>query len=676
MFNSVQPPEHVPDTAALNWLLASSTLIVALHAQHLPSWLCLIAACLIAWRYLSANHAWYLPGRWVRIVIAIALCVVVLKHFGTLLGRGPGIALVTALMTLKLLELRRLRDFTFVIFLLYFLCLAAFLYSQSFWVAGYAVAIALITTISLIRITQPLAMPTRYVWSLSLGLLLKAVPLMLVMYFLFPRIQGTLWGLPVDAYSGMTGLTDTVTPGAINQLLGSDEIAFRVKFDGEPPANRDLYWRALVLADTDGVTWTRSSNSHLIIDSLDYQPIGDSVSYAITLEPHDQPWLIALDLPASVPVDARAKRGFVLVRRRAVRERIRYQLHSYPNYDTGELAMAERREALSLPETLSPRVKTLVTTWQSQYGEPGSIVAAALNHFNQQEFLYTLTPPLLGDDPVDEFLFDTRKGYCEHFASAFVTLMRAAGIPSRMVIGYQGGELNTLADYMIVRQSDAHAWAEVWIAGRGWVRVDPTGAVAPERIELGVEAILRLVARGSSIGRLTPDAILGAIRPGWTEHYWRGLLHGWDAMNNVWNRWVLDYGPDSQRQLLQRLGFDTPSWTQMAATLAAAVALVFLLLTALILRNQRPDPALAWYQRFCRKLTRVGLHRAEYEGPIDFAARASRALPSLATEVRAITDLYVAIRYADRSGIAAQAELKRRVQQLRVSHAMVTTSSA
>lgn len=604
-----------------------------------------------------------MPGRWLRLTITFGLALITLKHFGTLLGRDPGMALLILLMTLKLFELHRLRDFSFTLFLLYFLCLGAFLYSQSLWIAAYALGIAAITTSSLVQAGQPLTLPIGYLCRLSLNLLVRAVPLMLVMYFLFPRIHGTLWGLPVDAYSGLTGLTDTVKPGAINQLLGNDAVAFRAEFEGELPPNRELYWRALVLTDTDGISWVRSRIARGSVKSQSYQPIGTHVDYTVTLEPHNRPWLVALDLPATVPAGAEPLPGYVLTRRAPLRERVRYALRSYPRYNTGELLERESRETRRLSGKISSRLRALVAGWQALHSEPSDIVRAALTHFNQEGFVYTLTPPLLGRNPVDEFLFETRRGYCEHYASAFVTLMRTAGIPSRMVIGYQGGELNALGDYLIVRQSDAHAWAEVWLAGRGWVRVDPTAAVAPERIELGTDALLRLAARGSSIGALPPEAILGVIELGWLQRNWRTVVLSWDVVNNAWNRWVLDYGPEAQRLLMRRLGFDTPSWTHMASTLAAGVSLLLLLLAGLLLRQPNPDPALACYQRFCRKLARMGLYRATHEGPLDFAERASRLHPELATNMHAITELYVAIRYGNHDGGSVLSELKARVRR-------------
>jgi hypothetical protein len=295
------------------------------------------------------------------------------------------------------------------------------------------------------------------------------------------------------------------------------------------------------------------------------------------------------------------------------------------------------------------------------------VAREALTYFHDEGFVYTLSPPLLtSDDPVSEFMFGARRGFCEHFAAAFVTLMRAAGIPSRVVTGYQGGELNTAGDYLVVTQADAHAWAEVWLAEQGWVRVDPTAAVAPERIEYGMEGARRLMRRGLQPGELQAGEAEAALRGGWVERGWRTLSNYADALNNAWNRLVLDFGPQRQRKLLEALGFNTPSWLSMVLVLIAGAALSLLLLAAVMLRG-RPagDPVRAVYERYCSRLTRAGLMRHPSEGPRDFAARCAAARPDLEPEVRAITDLYIGIRYGRLQSPGPLRLLRDRVRRFR-----------
>ncbi|MBI5613216.1 MAG: DUF3488 domain-containing transglutaminase family protein [Gammaproteobacteria bacterium] len=636
-----------PDRTTVYWLIATSTLVLAPLAPHVPLALWGVIAGLFVWRYAIMARAGRAPGRLLRLGLVALVLVLVYQHYRTLIGRDAGIALLTGLLALKFLELKNPRDAMLCVFLLYFLMLGSFLYSQSIGLALYLLIAALAATAALARIALPgSALDGRQALRLAGGLLLKALPFMLILYLLFPRIQGSLWGLPHDAYSGLTGMSDEMTPGSINQLSQSDEVAFRVSFQGPPPAVKDSYWRVLVMWDSDGRGWSRGPPAFWPV--LSYQSHDAPLAYEISFEPSNKPWLPALDLPGSVPDGLRMRPGYVLERNQPVRERLRYQLVSYPHYHTGDIEPAERQRALRLPPTASPRARELALGWRAQTRDGAAIVATALAHFRTQEFFYSLEPPLLGADPVDEFLFDTRRGFCEHYASAFVTLMRAAGIPSRVVIGYQGGEFNAAGDYLIVRQLDAHAWAEVWLAGRGWVRVDPTGAVAPERIEYGAEALRRLASRGQRFGELPPEALSLALGRGWFEGLYRHGRLGLDVVNNTWNRWVLDYTKERQETLLRNLGFEGATRTTLASALGVLLAGALALLALWMWRTDRAtDPARAAYERFCRKLARAGLARVAHEGPLDFAQRCGRARPDLKPAIDAVTRSYVGLRYAD-----------------------------
>ena len=507
------------------------------------------------------------------------------------------------------------------------------------------IVMAIASTAALVHLTQPTGLDIRHRLLLSGAMLAKAVPLMLIVYLLFPRISGTLWGLPADAHSGLTGMPDSMQPGSIRSLSESSEIAFRASFDGSPPPLRELYWRGLVLTDFDGRGWQRHA-AQATKQEVSFFPLNESVSYQVTLEPSNKPWMPALDLPATRPKGARYHPDFTLEHREPISERLNYSVTSYTRYRTGALDAAEHAGALSLPRQLGPRARALAAQWQQESSGPLQVAQAALDYFRRENFVYTLSPPLLGDDPVEEFLFDTRRGFCEHYASAFVVLMRAAGIPSRVVVGYLGGELNTAGNYMIVRQSDAHAWAEIWLADRGWVRVDPTGAIAPERIELGIDAVRRLELQGVALGSLSSEAVQRALALGWIEFIARHTRWYWDYTNLVWYRWVVDYGKERQERFLTALGIDDISWGRMVGLLAVGVLFVTLTYALFLLRTRKSaDPALAQYLRFCHKLARAGLTRAPYEGAHTFANRAARKRADLASSISEITGLYEELRY-------------------------------
>jgi transglutaminase-like putative cysteine protease len=493
--------------------------------------------------------------------------------------------------------------------------------------------------------------------------MLQALPLMLAMHLLFPRLQGALWGLPQDAYAGLTGLSDEMRPGSIRELSLSEDIAFRAHFHGTPPPPARRYWRALVLWSTDGIGWTRGPEPRA---SLVYEAQDAPLSYTLTLEPSSKPWLPALDLPVRAPPGARLRSGFVLEAAAPVRTRLSLELSAHMRYRMRSLADSERRAGLQRPDPISARVQELASGWRRSAHSDADVVAAALAHFRAEKFFYTLEPPLLGDDPVDEFLFETRRGFCEHYAAAFVTLMRSAGIPARVVTGYQGGEYNPAGNYLIVRQSDAHAWAEAWLPDQGWVRVDPTAAIAPERIVFGADGLRRLLARGVALGGLPTEALRGLLALDAFQSARQQLRLSWDAANAAWQRWVLGYDQLRQRELLAQLGFEDVNPLRLLGLLALLIALVMGLYVILTRRQApRPDPVQRAYFAYCRKLAKIGLVRVPQEGALSFAERGIRQFPHLATTIHAITHLYLRLRYEGDNDAGLRREFARRIAVFR-----------
>jgi len=662
---------RAPDRNGLGWLLASAVVVLAPLVARLPPWLTGVSTILLVLRYLIARRGWALPRRLLRFALTVAFTAAVYLQYGTVLGRDAGIALLVAMLALKFLELRTLRDAALSVFLLYFLIMGSFLYNQSVWLAGYLVVAVALCTASLIRLGFPDGPSGSDALRLSAVLLLKATPLAIILFIFFPRIQGALWALPADAHGARTGMSDTMRPGSINELAQSDAVAFRVAFRGLRPPPEALYWRSLVLWDTDGRLWTRGL---VAPESPQARAKGSApVRYTITLEPSDRPWLVALDWPGSAPPGARLSAGDILEYGKPVRQRIRYSVVSYLRARPTVLAAAARARALAIPSSTTARVRALAQRWRAREHSDTAVVTDALAFFHKQDFVYTLNPPLLGTNPVDEFLFESRRGFCEHYAAAFVTLMRAAGIPSRVVVGYQGGEYNPAGDYLIVRQSDAHAWAEVWLPDRGWARVDPTAAVAPERIEYGADSLRRLLETGTPLDRFTPDMLRRALDMGWLERMRQSTGLALDAVNTAWYEWVLDYNWARQTQMLSRLGLGR--WPRSFVA-GAAVAVIALLLIGYALRlkpRENEDAVLTIYRRFCMKLEGVGLVRAPWEGPLAFADRAVRARPDLRDGINTVTRDYVELRYRQPGDAAAVHALRRRVAKLKLRRATNTS---
>ncbi|MCM8596757.1 DUF3488 and transglutaminase-like domain-containing protein [Accumulibacter sp.] len=643
-------PTSPLDHHVLPWLLAVALATAGPHAAHLPIWLSVLFVTALLWRAWIWRRRVLLPPRWLLALLILGTTSGIGWQFRSLFGKDAGVAMLVVFMALKPLETRSRRDALMIIMLGFFLLLTHYFYSQSIPTGLWLLAACTLLTATLIRLHG--GGPSIPETLRHAGLLmLQALPFMLILYLLFPRVSGPLWGLPQDAYSGLSGLSHEMAPGSISNLIQSGAIAFRSQFAGEVPEKAELYWRGPVFDEYDGMTWRARKRPP---GEPPGQPVieasGPGHAYTTILEPHNERWLLALDLPMRLPADSALAPTFEVLAREPVRVRSRFSFVSSVDYHANRAETPETlRESLAVPADINPRARALANTWRGQ--STAAVAETVLHMFREQDFRYTLRPPLLGAHPVDEFLFETRRGFCEHYASAFVFLMRAAGVPARVVAGYQGGEINPIDGYLIVRQSDAHAWAEIWVANEGWTRVDPTAAVAPSRIEQGITAAL-------PAGEPLPGII--RLDAGWL----RGLRHRWEATNNAWNQWVLGYNPQRQREVLSRIGVPDPDWRQMAALLAALCALT-LLLVAVWARppRRREDPVeLAW-RRYCSRLARLGLGRAEWEGPLDFAERVAREEPRLAAVTGEAARCYAELRYG-RNGADQLARLRRCLREL------------
>ncbi|MDT0496971.1 DUF3488 and transglutaminase-like domain-containing protein [Algiphilus sp. W345] len=636
---------------ALLRLLAVMFLVIAPHAPHLPLWAGLVSLLLLVWRATATFRQWALPPRWVRFVLSFAAFAGIWASYGRVNSQTAGTALFVLMLSLKLTEMRSRRDVTVVVFLLYFVLLTHFLYSQELWTLPYMLGCAVAITAVLGDANHPgAALPWRTSLGLGARVIALALPLMLVLFVLFPRIPGPLWGLPSDSGAGRTGLSDSLSPGDISSLIESHEVAFRVSFDGAPPPPAQRYWRGPSFWSFDGYRWEPGyrGNEH------EHPPLewsGDPVDYLVTLEPQARPWLMALEMPvpSALPATSRLGPDYQLIATKPVSGRRAYRLRSYPNYRLQpELPDLVRRLSLRLPRDANPKTRDYALRLRTRGLSDRQIVDQVLNRFREQEYFYTLNPPRLGRDSVDDFLFSTKRGFCEHYASSFTALMRATGIPARVVTGYLGGEINEIGGYMVVRQSDAHAWSEVWLEGQGWVRVDPTAAVAPSRIETGVEGAL------DAVGERMPGSLFSTTR----LRYW--IEARWDWVNASWNGLVLGYGPELQRTLLSRFGVD--SLRSMILVLTGMVVTILAVISLFTLRRLHPPAAKDRAQRLWRglqrRLARIGLVQRPDEGAGDFARRVAKERPELAASVGRMAALYQSLRYLDGEDAATEKALR------------------
>lgn len=635
-----------PGMVDLLWLLAAMLLTMVLHFSHFPVWTSALILIFMGWRLLLQSKQWKMPRIWLLLPITLLGVAGIYLHYRTLFGRDASVALLALMLSLKLMESATRRDYFILIFAGYFLTMTAFLFDQSLWVGIYLLLPVLGLTGCLVAISYPHGvLSSRSRFRLVSSLLLQAVPLMLLLFVLFPRIPGPLWGVPQDAYRAMSGLSDQMQPGDISELSLSGAVAFRAQFHGQMPAQSQLYWRGPVLWQFDGRGWHMAGSSRTV-ETLSAQ--GQATSYDITLEPHNRRWMLMLDIPDTAPKNAYLGRERQAMVQMPVRTRIRYSGSSYTQYQLAPtLNDDDREQALQLPNGGNPRSRELARRWQAELQTPDSIINAALQMFREQGFFYTLTPPRLGNDAIDDFLFNSKRGFCEHYASSFAYLMRAAGIPARIVTGYQGGETNPVGQYLIVRQSDAHAWVEVWLQGQGWVRLDPTAAVAPSRVDLGIN------------DALADNTLLPMLAR--QDHSWlRKLYLNWDAVNNGWNQWVLGYSQQRQMELLSRMTGMTVHWQQLIIWLTIGLLTMLLLLCALLFRRKRmaADPVQTLYLRYLAKLARRGIKPNPGEGALSMQQRASRLLPQHTVAIIHITQLYLSLRYGPHANSETMAELR------------------
>lgn len=565
----------------------------------------------------------------------------ILLHYGGIIGVEPGMSALLLLVSLKLLETNTVRDFQVVALLGFFLALCDLFFTQSLAIWLYVAAVFTLLTGALVHFHRgPGAGDLGRSVRLGAVLLLQALPVIILLFVFFPRSRQAFFQLGQPPLA-TTGMSDRLSPGSIASLALGSGVVFRAEFpDGNHPSMSAMYWRAGVLWQGDGLNWKqgppRPPERRL------GQLGGPAVRQRIIIEPHGARWLFALDRPATTIRGGTLEAGSVLQSDRTVQKALPYEVISRPDNRETVLLADQRAETLRKPTRLSPRVQALVIRWRAAHADDRELVDAALHYFRDERFTYTLEPGTYGTDALDEFLFVRRAGFCEHYAAAFGSLMRAAGIPARVVIGYHGGEYNARGRYITVRQSDAHAWCEVWIKGEGWLRVDPTDVIAPDRLSSGLADFLANRAAAN------PDNVApSAASTGWREIR-RELRLAWDNLNYQWDLRVLGFDDESQRTFLGTFGFGDFRWAELTLTMLIGTAL---LLGSLGLWQRRPgrpssDPVGRGYARFCENLAAAGLPREPWEGPLHFGERAATHFAAHAAAIREIAALYTGLRYA------------------------------
>jgi len=608
---------------ALAWILIAQVALIAPHIERLPLWVLAVYGLCALWRIMVFQGRWAFPPKIVKVLLSMACFVGIYQSYGSLIGMEPTVALLFSGFSLKLLELVSRRDGYLVIFLAYFVALTEFLFNQDFAMVVLVFATVMLVTTALVALHQQGYQ--RFDW-ISLRktavLFAQAVPLMVVLFIIFPRFE-PLWQVPMPSHQASTGIGESLSPGDISDLAQSGELAFRAQFEGPPPARGKLYWRGLVLSAFDGRTWRQGKLRKDFLSAQArrevLQSLQEPIRYSVVQEASHQPWLFTLALAHSDDSHTLAVDDFRLVRDGDIHSRIKVDVISDLSATIElELESKIRRRETMLPTTGNPQARAYAENVYRQSTDDRAFVDAVMMNYFQQEFVYTLKPPLLGEHSIDDFLFNTRRGFCGHYASSFVFLMRAVGIPARVVTGYQGGEVNPINGTVLVHQFDAHAWVEVWLAGSGWVRFDPTGMVSPWRIEQGLERALR------EEGSFLEESPLSPLR--FRDIAWLNNVRlQMDAYSYYWSSWVLQYKGRRQLDVMKALLGEISAF-RVSLFIVGVGALVMTLVAVVSLAGRgqpRSSAEVQLYLGLCRRLGAAGYGRRTQEGALAFARRIS-----------------------------------------------------
>lgn len=652
---------HLP-LSSLQWLLSGLFLAALPLIVQLPEILFGFLSCLI-WRFIIERRGWHIPPAWVRLLAGAAGALMILGAHGMFFSLVAAMGFLLLLIALKVLEMRTEREFMLLAFLAYFILLAALFFNQTLFTCVYVGAVFVLLTATLIHFTsgsagwlgwQPLV---RY----ALGLLLQALPIIVILFFFVPRPKtGSLLKIKRD-FQAQSGISDEIDPGTFSELVLSNEVAFRADFPhgGIPPLG-ELYWRVAVFSECDGLAWRHSRQDGEPLRAP--QLTGRKIVQRIIMPQQSGRRVYALDRPISAEGPASLTSGMTLTLNRdqpnffgAIR------VASKLGNDRTPISAEEWPVLRQPPELVSPRVQQLVDLWRQKTRDPNEIVRLALAYFRTEKFRYTLAPGVYEKDGLDEFLFERKQGFCEHFAASFASLMRVAGIPSRVVAGYHGGEFNPLGSYFTIRQSDAHAWAEVWLAEQGWVRYDVSQAVDPALVDPSTQLFARHGT--SSDEQIADDA--PSENSTWQAIRTAGRLV-WDAANYEWNLWVLGFDQTMQRELYIHVGIrGFFSWRLVAIILSGVAVAVAIAAATLCQRSEKRDRVLSHYRRFCKDLASAGHPRYPNEGALDYSRRLATVFPQKSAAIKSLAEAFVQARYGCVEGRDIEVRLASAFKQLR-----------
>jgi len=638
------------------------------HLLKLPVVFTGYIALLVLWFSLHSFKGYKLPNKFIRFIFLVGALVLIFLNFGIDFSQRMSVTLLVLMLSLKLFEIKNVldrRNIFLIIYLCLFLIGSHFLSSQSIFMMVYNVIIlfSLILLLAAYNRQPQSVLPFKLLIRTPLAIFIQAVPLAIIFFLFFPRISEPLWSIPDGNAGSRTGLSDTMYPGRVTELSDNNSVVFRVLFHGNIPSSANLYWRGPVMTETNGYLWSRYTDMKDKRKAKDILYEAGEVDYTVTLEPQQQRWLFALDMPSSLPDDSYFSHDYQIMTEKKQLQVKRYRLTSFTKYKLPLLSNVERERTLQLPKEANPRTVELGRKWRNQLPSADAIVKKALTYFKLQPFYYTREPPAMRNDPIDKFIFEFKEGFCEHYATAFVYLMRAAGLPARVVTGYQGIEKNGVGDYYIVRQSNAHAWAEVWLDDKGWLRIDPTAVVPPERIK---PSILNRQARQLAFMNLNlPE--LNRPKNNLLRVSWTFLGDNVDNIRYFWNEWIVGFDIFKQQSIMKLMGLSTDVKYLVSTMIGLGLIVISLLsLYWYFLARKINDPIKREYQRFIRKLEKYDHTIPANFGPLEVQELAIQRLPKHKKLIIDIINCYIALRYAKNTENIKHTDFKSKVQRLRL----------
>ncbi len=626
------------ERGARSLLLIALVLVVLPQLTTVDLWVLVVFVGIVFARLIGGRAARIVSGRTPRMLLFLFGVVAVFSTHNSLLSLNAGLSFLLLLLTLKVMESRTAREFSVMATLGCFMCVSNLFISQTLLAMVYQIVILLMFLASLARQNSGGSMPIASAFRSALRMLTLGLPVAAVLFVFVPR-QGGAFRINLQGKDlNLSGISDTLSAGSFSEVTLSTAVAFRANFrEGRIPESHQLYWRTNVLFEGNAFDWWRGS-SFPPLPPQGREITDVDVFHRITLEPHGGKWLPALDRPIHRIQEAYIEAGYVLFSRAPIYLSRSYDIHSRPGPTRSEMNQTWQRRLTTVPPRLGQRVVELANSLRQPDAQ--TTVRQILKFFRTGGFAYTLSPgPYTGAGAMEEFLFDRRKGYCEHYAAACATLLRAAGVPARIVVGYQGGELNAVGSYVIVRQSDAHAWCEAWIENDGWTRVDPTLVVAPDRISAGFVAFMDSQTTSQSglarfAGQVGIDSLFRSVR----------LL--WDTLDYYWTSQIVSFDETTQATLLALSGIASRFQT-VISLLIAAFGLVFFVMTYRLLgqRSKRLDPAKRQFEKVRRTASARGFVTASTIGPMDFIRGAASVFPNASQELREFGRCYIRDRY-------------------------------